>query len=107
MECLWRGYRMFLNSETEDNDSESTPSKAWAIILGICLFPVYLIFSAFGMLGKGTAAACALGVLIIAIRMNLEFINRVWFWCVIALIAVINILLVIYIPFPNKNYTFP
>jgi hypothetical protein len=70
------------------------------------MLPVYLVFSLFGMQGKGTAAACALCTVIIAIRLHLEFINRFWFWGVIASVAILNVLLVIYTPLPNKNYTF-
>jgi arginine exporter protein ArgO len=100
---------MILNGKIDDDDkpTDGTPTRAWAITLGICAIPVYIAFSAFGMDGKGTVAMIALITLIGAVRLHLEFKRRVWFWIVIALAAIANALIVICVPFPNKNYIFP
>lgn len=71
------------------------------------MLPIYLGFSAFGLVGKGTAAACAVATLIIAARMHMKQVRKAWFWALIMVIAVADVLLIAYIPFPNKNYTFP
>lgn len=100
---------MFLNGEAVDKvDSESTntPTRAWAIAVGVSLLPIYLIFSFVGMPGKGTVAACALGTLIIVVRMHFKLRNKLWFWSLIALIAMANVFVVIWVPFPNKNFTY-
>ena len=43
--------------DDEDNNDESQPSstRGWAIPLGISLFPIYLIFDFFGQKGRGLA----------------------------------------------------
>ena len=71
------------------------------------MLPIYLGFSAFGLVGKGTAAACAVATLIIAVRMNIDHVRKAWFWAVIMAVAVVDVLLIVYVPLPNKNYTFP
>jgi glucan phosphoethanolaminetransferase (alkaline phosphatase superfamily) len=71
------------------------------------MLPIYLGFSAFGLVGKGTAAACAVATLIIAVRMHIDHVRKAWFWAVIMAVAVVDVLLIVYVPFPNKNYTFP
>lgn len=71
------------------------------------MLPIYLAFSALGLVGKGTVAACAVGTLILAVRTHMDHIRLVWFWIVIVAMTVVDALLVAYVPFPNKNYTFP
>jgi hypothetical protein len=100
---------MFSNSDLDANSSrpEGVPSRGWAIAIGACMLPIYLGFSAFGLAGKGTAAACAVATLIIAVRMHMEHARKVWFWVLVVAIASVDVLLIVYVPFPNKNYTFP
>ena len=100
---------MFLNSDLDADSSrpEGVPSRGWAIGVGVCMLPIYLGFAAFGLVGKGTAAACAVATLIIAIRIHMEHLRKPWFWVVIMAVAIGDVLLIAYVPFPNKNYTFP
>lgn len=100
---------MFSNNDLDADSSrpEGVPSRGWAIAVGACMLPIYLGFSAFGLVGKGTAAACAVATLIIVVRMHMEQLRKPWFWAVIIAMAVVDVLLIVYVPFPNKNYTFP
>ncbi len=58
------------------------------------------------MPGRGTVAACALGTLIVAVRMNLKWTRQPWFWGAVAGVAAINVLLIVYIPWPNRDFTY-
>ncbi len=96
-----------IDGET-DGSSPGTPSRAWAIGVGICcLLPLYLIFSAFGNAGRGTAAGCFGGAIIIAARLRWDLRNRIWFWIVVGLVVLVHLTMVLLIPWPNRNYTLP
>jgi hypothetical protein len=96
---------MFLNGE-DNSESPNIPARAWAITVGVCMLPVYLIFSSFGMRGKGTVAACALGTLVLLVRMHRELMSRSWFWVVMALLVALHGLFVVYAPFPNRDFMY-
>ncbi|HEY4357548.1 MAG TPA: hypothetical protein VGN16_17480 [Acidobacteriaceae bacterium] len=98
-----------LDEEAEDTPSKNDryPSRAWGLTLGVCLFPVYLIFSAFGMRGRGTVAACALGMLLLAAKIHSDKKSTAAFWIVLCLFALLNGLLVAFIPWPNRDYALP
>ena len=70
------------------------------------MLPVYLMFSTFGMVGKGTAAAVAVGTLALAVKMYARLTHRWWFWCVIAAVATVNAFLIALVRLPNQNYSF-
>jgi hypothetical protein len=96
-----------LDDETGESSSDS-PTRAWAIGVGICcLFPLYLLFSALGNAGRGTAAACFGGALIITVRLRWEMRKHVWFWVVIGFLVLVHLAIVLLIPWPNRNYTLP
>jgi hypothetical protein len=64
---------MLLNGKIDDEtgtESPDSPTKAWWIGAGVCLFPIYLIFSAFGNPGKGSAAICFGGAMIAVVRLR-------------------------------------
>jgi len=106
---------MLLNGKIDDEvddeadaSSPDTPSRAWAIGIGICcLFPLYLLFSAFGNAGRGTSAMCFGGAMIIVVRLRWELRNRVWFWVTVGLLVLIHLAMVLLIPWPNRDYTLP
>lgn len=58
------------------------------------------------MKGKGTAAAIALGTLIVVLKLNSSSFKRASFWFVIAIATMVNTLLVALVPLPNRDYTF-
>jgi hypothetical protein len=101
---------MLLNGKIDDDadkDSPDSPSKAWWIGAGICLFPVYLFFSTLGAPGRGTAAICFSGALIAVVRLRWDLKDRISFWLAVSVLGVIHILLILLIPWPNTNYTLP
>lgn len=101
---------MLLNGNIDDEDggkSPDSPTKAWWIGAGICLFPVYLLFSAFGAPGKGTAAICFGGAMIAVVRLRWNLRIRLWFWILVSILALMHIALILFIPWPNRNYTLP
>jgi hypothetical protein len=96
-----------IDDET-DGSSPDTPSRAWAIGVSICCgLPLYLIFSASGNAGRGTAAICFGGAIIIATRLRWDLRNRAWFWVVVVLMVLVQLAMILLIPWPNKNYTLP
>ena len=58
------------------------------------------------MPGRGTVAACAIGTLVIVIRMHGRFVRKWWFWTIIGIATIANTWLLIDFPFAEKNYTF-
>ena len=98
-----------MNGKIDDEanvGTADTPSRAWAIGVGIlCLLPLYLIFSALGNAGRGTAAACFGGAIIIAVRLRWDLRSRIWFWAVVSLMVLLHLAMVLLIPWPNKDYT--
>ncbi len=96
---------MFLNEDSNLTRSD-VPTRSWAIAVGVCMLPVYIVFSSFGMRGRGTIAGCALATLVLLVRMHRELARKSWFWVVMAVIVVIHILLLIYTPIPNKDFVY-
>lgn len=94
-------------SEDSDATHAGSPTRAWWIGAGICLFPVYLLFSALGAPGRGTAAICFGGAMIVLVRLRWDLKNRMWFWASVTLLALLHIALILFVPWPNKNSTLP
>jgi hypothetical protein len=111
LEWVKGGCGLLLNGKIDDDadasEANDAPNKTWAIVVGICLLPIYGVFSLFGMQGKGTAAAVAMGTIILSVRMHLKYKTKVWFWIIIALALATNALLIVLVSFPNKNFTLP
>jgi hypothetical protein len=101
---------MFLNGDIDDETdgkSADLPTKTWWMGMGICLFPLYLLFSAFGNHGRGNAAICFGGAVIAVVRLRWNLRNRVWFWILVSILALMHIALIVLVPWPNKDYTLP
>ena len=102
---------MLLDGKIDDEPDDSSPnppSRAWAIGVGICCgLPLYLIFSASGNAGRGTAAICFGGAIIIATRLGWDLKKRAWFWLVVGLMVLVQIAMVLLIPWPNNDYALP
>jgi hypothetical protein len=101
---------MLLDGKIDDDPDTSypnQPSKAWSIGAGLCLLPIYILFSAFGVPGKGNAAICFGGALIMVVRLRWNLRNRIWFWVTVSFLALLHAARVFLIPWPNKNYTLP
>lgn len=101
---------MLLNNNFDDETEgrlPDAPTKAWWIGAGICLFPIYLLFSAIGYPGKGTAAICFGGAIVAVVRLRWNLNNRLWFWVTVSLLVLLHAALILFIPWPNENYTLP
>jgi hypothetical protein len=101
---------MLLNGRLDDepdSGSPDTPTRAWYMAAGICLLPIYAIFAVLGEPGKGTAGICFGGAMIVILRLRWGLKSHLWFWGVVSLIALWQVSMVIFIPWPKKNYTLP
>ena len=99
---------MFLDGDIDRDStmSDDFVSRGWAITLGVCMLPIYLAFSMFGLVGKGSAASVAVGTLALTVKMHAGLKRQWWFWCVMATAAVASVFLITFVPLPNQNYTF-
>lgn len=74
----------------------------WSLGAVLVTAPLYLLFSHFGEPGKGRAAWLCLGMLLIAIKVRWELRSYPWFWGTIALISVVEIPMVMFVPWTSK-----
>ena len=74
----------------------------WSIALAIITSPVCLVFYYFGEPGKGRAAWFFLIVLVISAKVRWELRKHSWFWVTIAAIAIVESLMVMYVPWTSK-----
>jgi hypothetical protein len=102
---------LLLDGKIDDDDASvnpDAPTRAWAIAVGVlCGLPLYLLFSALGNKGRGTAASGVGIAIIIALWFRWELRRRVWFWILVSLIVALHLALILLIPWPNSDYTFP
>lgn len=90
-----------------DEGASDAPSKTWAVATGICLLPIYLVFALLGESGRGTAAACFVGAIIVAIKLHWALRSSTRFWIIISGVILLHVPLIFLVPWPNKNYTLP
>src|SRR5580693_1256738 len=101
---------MLLNGKIDDDPNSSSPnspSRAWYIWVGISFLPVYILFSALRNAGCGTAAGCFGVAIVIAVRSSWELRTRIWFWVTVAIIALLHLAMILFIPWPNTDYRWP
>lgn len=90
-----------------DPDFELFKSKKTNIALGLLGLPVYFLFDYFGDPGRGNVAAILSLGFFIVLGLFLKLIRQPWFWVTIAGLICLDILIVLAIPWPDKDYPAP
>ena len=99
---------MLLNGKIETDPNADLPpgkpSTAWFIWLAILCLPIYILFSSFGNAGLGTVLAYFFGTISFAVRSRWELRRRLWFWIVVSIIAILHLVVILLIPWPNMQF---
>ena len=100
---------MFLNGDIDRDESqdESLPSRAWIITLAALCLPIYVPFALLGMKGRGTVACCSIMLFPLIVYMHPEFRKQPWFWVALCLFFCAFAALVMFIHWPNTDFTWP
>lgn len=74
----------------------------WAIL---CSLPIFCFFAFMGRTDQGLGVAACFGVVFLAIRNRWNLRRHVWFWIAIACIVLIQVPIVVLIPWSGKGLT--
>ena len=92
--------------ENRHKQSIDSITKTWAILLGICMFAIYVVFDERGDPGRGQAAAISAGAIALAARLVWDLRNRVWFWVVITIIVFLHVPFILLIPWKFRQLSY-
>jgi hypothetical protein len=94
-----------LMKELNNNDQPiDVFSRKWLLVVILCMVPLFLLFAVQGDPGRGRAAAICGAVGMTAIRACWHLRKHAWFWAVFALMAVLHVVLVLFIPWSDKSF---
>ena len=92
--------------ENRHKEAVDSLTRGWAIWTAICISPVYILFVYLGDSGRGRAASVSAFSIAFAARLLWDLKNRVWFWVTIAIIAVLHIPAILFIPWGDQNLSY-
>ncbi len=75
-----------------------------ALMVLLCALPFFFLFAALGEPARGRAAATCVGMIATAVLIRWDLQKRAWFWVTIAILALLHIPVVLFIPWTNRNY---
>jgi hypothetical protein len=84
------------------NDEDNVDYTGLKILAGVV--PVFLLFIYFGKAQMGFASAVVLGMMLLAIKLNWEMKEHVWFWATIIIILVLHVPLILVVRVPNTKF---
>lgn len=79
-------------------------TKKTAVVALLCALPFFFFFAALGDPAKGRAAAGCVGISVFVVWIRWDLRRRVWFWATVAILVVLHVPLVLFIPWTNTNY---
>ena len=85
-------------------DSIGSIKKKWALLTGICVFPLFILFAYFGDPGRGQAACVSAMSIALAVRFVWDLRTRLWFWVATAVVVVCHLIPLIHWPFKHLAY---
>ncbi len=62
-------------------------SRKWALVVILCMIPLFLLFALRGNPARGRAAALAGGIIMTAARARWNLRRNIWFWFVLAIMV--------------------
>jgi hypothetical protein len=92
--------------ESRYKRSFSSITRKWALLVSMGISLVFLFFAFLGDPGRGMAAAVSAGMIAVATRYFWDLRQRTWFWIAIGFIILINVPLIVLIPWPFKQYSY-
>lgn len=97
---------MMMKARNTENISSRT-AKRWGLIALLFALPVYFAVDHFSGSGRARAAAVTFGIMVIVIRAFWSLRKQKWYWFTIALLTVIQLVLVVAVPWTGKNIPAP
>ena len=86
--------------------SHDSITKKWALLTGICVFPLFVLFDYLGDPGRGQAACVSAMSVALAVRFVWHLRKHAWFWAVTVVIVLCHVPLVLFIPWPFKQLAY-
>ena len=83
-------------------DDDYRRAYYFALKVILCLAPVMALSFSVGRADLGRPACLAIGASALAIRQKWEFHCRMWFWFVVAGVALMHLPLLVYVVFSNR-----
>jgi hypothetical protein len=77
-----------------------------AILAGVLMFVIYVVFDELGDPGRGQAAAISFLGVAMATGFSWDLRKRWWFWVTTAMIILLHIPLILLIPWPFKQLSY-
>ena len=81
-----------------------TPEGKFALIVMACALPLFCIFLVLGRPILGVSVCVCAAVVITALRATWAQHRHVWYWVVFAIVLVLQVPFVLYIPWTNHAY---
>jgi len=91
----------------DDKDVLPELTKSWSLFAAVLAAPLYFLFVYSGDPGRGLATAVSFWVIVCIIRGFWALRHQVWLWVTIAIVILAHILLILSIPFSNRNVPAP
>lgn len=100
----WRELSMTDVEEVDGKSPFDRLTKKTAVVALLCALPFFFFFAALGDPAKGRAAAGCVGISVFVVWIRWDLRRRVWFWATVAILVVLHVPLVLFIPWTNTNY---
>lgn len=71
-----------------------------------CSSPIFFVLLYFGELEKGIGAWICAGIVICAARSRWDLKNHLWYWIVVVLAFILQVPLVLLVPWNNKHFSY-
>jgi hypothetical protein len=86
------------------DDRRKLTAKAAYLIL-LCLLPILIVFAILGKVWLGFGAWICSGLVMLVVRVRWDLRKQVWFWVTIACCELLQILIILLIPWNNRSLT--
>ncbi|HET9406224.1 MAG TPA: hypothetical protein VFO39_03215 [Candidatus Sulfotelmatobacter sp.] len=81
-------------------------TKKWAVLLGLCMMPLFFLFAYFGEPGRGEAASICGASIGIAARLFWDLRTRSWYWITVVVIVLLHIPLILLVRWPFEQLSY-
>ena len=92
--------------ENRHKQAVDSLTRAWAWWAMLCISPIYILVAYIGDSGRARAASISTGMIALAARLVWDLRNRTWFWVTLAIIAVLHVPVILFIPWGDQNLTY-
>ncbi len=92
--------------ENRHKDAIDSVTSGWTLGAAICTLPIYILFGYFGDSGRGRAAWVSAISTATAARFVWDLKKHAWFWVTIAMIVILHVPLILFVPWGNQNLSY-